>query len=350
MMNIFQNMVELLGRGEHFVLATVLTRTGSAPRSAGARMIVRSNGAIIGSVGGGIVEAKVQELSADIFKQRGSMVKEFVLTSEDAGRLGMACGGGLEILMTFMDASNRDLLNFYEGLLKSLETQEKVRLITRIPTGDNDSPKPAQYLLKENGDMFPESSEEKPTWLREMIGEADAAGPVPLSKGAERFLLEPIRSPDTVYIFGAGHVGQALAALTGRVGFRTVVLDDREEFANRQRFGSADNIIVLDSFENALEGLEIDGASYLVIVTRGHAFDKTVLGRVLKTKAVYIGMIGSQKKRKAIYEALMKEGFTSRDLERVHSPIGLDIGAETPEEIAVSIVAELIQVRASNRK
>jgi xanthine dehydrogenase accessory factor len=164
--------------------------------------------------------------------------------------------------------------------------------------------------------------------------------------GEEDFFVEPLSMEGSVFIFGAGHVGLELAPLAKLVGFRTIVLDDRPEFANRERFPSADAVIVPHSFKNALDGLDIDEQSYIVILTRGHVHDKTVLGQALATRAGYIGMIGSKKKRDATYEALLAEGFTRADFKRVHSPIGVGIGAETPEEIAVSIVAELIQVRA----
>jgi xanthine dehydrogenase accessory factor len=181
---------------------------------------------------------------------------------------------------------------------------------------------------------------------REVVSRFAGRQPDIVEWQGESFLVEPLGREGCVVIFGAGHVSQALAPLARGVGFRTVVCDDREEFANRDRFPSADEVLVLDSFEDPLNGVEIGEESYLVIVTRGHAHDQTVLGRALATTAGYIGMIGSRRKRDAIYGALMEEGFTRADLERVCSPIGLDIGAETPEEIAVSIVAELIQARA----
>jgi xanthine dehydrogenase accessory factor len=131
--------------------------------------------------------------------------------------------------------------------------------------------------------------------------------------------------------------------------FFTVVLDDRKEFANRQRFTDADEIVVLPSFETAFESHLFDPDSYIVIVTRGHSHDKTVLAQALQTNAGYIGMIGSRRKRNIIYRKLLDENFSQADIDRVHSPIGLKIGAETPEEIAVSIVAELIQKRAEHR-
>ena len=182
--------------------------------------------------------------------------------------------------------------------------------------------------------------------LRELLVEASSTQPSVVTCEGKRFFVEPLSSEGTVYIFGAGHIGQKLAPLTKFVGFQTVVLDDREQFANRELFGSADRVVVLESFDDAMKDLAIDEQSYLVIVTRGHAHDKTVLGQALKTSAGYIGMIGSRKKRDATYAVLAGEGFTTQDLLRVHSPIGLNIRAETPEEIAVSIVAELIQARA----
>ncbi|MBN1689677.1 MAG: XdhC family protein, partial [Dehalococcoidia bacterium] len=138
--------------------------------------------------------------------------------------------------------------------------------------------------------------------------------------------------------------------LAVRVGFAAVVLDDRAEYANRERFALPAEVIVLKSFENCFEGLQIDDDSYVVIVTRGHVYDKTVLAQALHTKAGYIGMIGSIPKRDAIYRALLADGFTAQQLEKVHCPIGLKIDTETPAEIAVSIVGELIAQRAQKRK
>jgi xanthine dehydrogenase accessory factor len=134
--------------------------------------------------------------------------------------------------------------------------------------------------------------------------------------------------------------------MAAMVGFRISVCDDRQEFANRERFPEAHQIRILENFAQAFAGLAIGREDFVIILTRGHLHDKTVLAQALRTEAGYIGMIGSRKKRDAIYAALLKEGFDPADIDRVHSPIGLAIGAETPEEIAVSILAELIFVRA----
>ena len=156
--------------------------------------------------------------------------------------------------------------------------------------------------------------------------------------------VEPVVSDPVLYVFGAGHISRQIVPVASRVGFQVVVIDDRADFADTSHFPEARDIYQLP-FEEVMDRFSIHELSYLVIVTRGHMHDKNVLAQALKTEAGYIGMIGSSRKRDIIYEKLLEEGFTEKDLSRVHSPIGLDIGAETPEEIAVSIVAELIMVR-----
>jgi xanthine dehydrogenase accessory factor len=160
-------------------------------------------------------------------------------------------------------------------------------------------------------------------------------------------LLEPIFSEPTVYLFGGGHVSEQVAPLAKKVHFKVVVIDDREMFANRTRFPEVDEVIVSE-FEKCFNQLSIDETSYIVIVTRGHLYDGFVLKQAVKTKARYIGMIGSKKKIRTLYQNLMEEGITKDTLTRVYAPIGIDINSETPEEIAVSIVAELIKVRGES--
>jgi xanthine dehydrogenase accessory factor len=157
-------------------------------------------------------------------------------------------------------------------------------------------------------------------------------------------LLEPIASEPTVHIFGGGHISQEVAPLAKRVGFKVVILDDREIFSNRERFPEADEVLVSE-FERCFDLLNIDDSSYIVIVTRGHLYDGVVLEQAVKSNARYIGMIGSKKKIWTLYQNLMKKGVPKEALDGVYAPIGLDINSETPEEIAVSIVAQLIKVR-----
>jgi xanthine dehydrogenase accessory factor len=341
-MAIFESILTLLREKESFVMATILSRCGSAPRDAGSRMLIRSDGSIIGSVGGGILEAKIKELAGGLFQSRNTLVVSFSLNPKTPAPIGMICGGDVEFLLHFEDASQPGRLELYEGLVATLASNRRAWLAIQLPDQDESEGPPGARILKDGGASFDAQGLLR---LRGLLVEASSTQPTVVACEGKRFFIEPLSSEGTVYIFGAGHIGQKLAPLTEFVGFRTVVLDDREQFANRELLGSADRIVVLESFDDAMKDLTIDEESYLVIVTRGHAHDKTVLGQALKTKAGYIGMIGSRKKRDAAYEALTKAGFTAQDFVRVHSPIGLNIGAETPEEIAVSIVAELIQAR-----
>jgi xanthine dehydrogenase accessory factor len=160
-----------------------------------------------------------------------------------------------------------------------------------------------------------------------------------------KVVIDSIRKLKTLFLFGAGHVALPTAHIGALAGFRVVVVDDRAEFANAERFPEASDIVVIRDFNRAIEGLEINSDSFIVILTRGHQFDRVVLEQVLNTSAGYIGMISSRRKKDAIYEALTAKGVSGEQLGRVHAPIGVPIGSETPEEIAISIVAELISVR-----
>ena len=166
--------------------------------------------------------------------------------------------------------------------------------------------------------------------------------------GDAQVYIEPIIPMPTLYIFGGGHIALPLARLGKMLSFRVVVLDDREEYANPERFSEADKTIAGD-FTKTLSQLSVDNFSYLVIVTRGHSFDQTVLAWAAPTSAHYIGMIGSAKKIKTIFDNLRSQGISDSELKRVHAPIGLSINAETPEEIAISIMAEIISVHRSGK-
>ena len=170
-----------------------------------------------------------------------------------------------------------------------------------------------------------------------------------LPSGEEvNLFLEPMLSTPVVYLLGGGHVSLPLARLIKTLDFKLVVCDDREDFANEERFPEADEVWVRD-FRTVLDEVELGPEAYVVIVTRGHIYDKDVLAQALKQEVAYVGMIGSRRKRDMIYQTLLEEGYSQEKIKSVHSPIGLGIGAETPEEIAVSVAAELIQVRSAGQ-
>ncbi len=341
--SIYHSIAALLARGESLTLATIVSRSGSAPRAAGSRLAMRQDGGLVGTIGGGVLEARVRELAPAVRGPGQAVLKKYTLTAGDAARMGMVCGGVVQVLVQFLSGTRPEDRELYRDIAATLEAGEKACLITALPSAFEIPELVVQYLIKSDGAI---TGGLAPQIVQTLVAQAGRGRPQILSHEGKPYLVEALGRQGTVYIFGAGHISQQLAPLAGLVGFRTVVLDDRQEFANRERFPDAHEVMVLNSFQGALEGLAIDGDSYLVLLTRGHAHDQAVLRQALSTPAGYIGMIGSRGKRQAIYAALAQAGFSQADFQRVSSPIGLNIAAETPEEIAVSIVAELIQVRA----
>jgi xanthine dehydrogenase accessory factor len=268
--------------------------------------------------------------------------KTYRLTNQEASDIGMLCGGTVEILMDHLTNESRgslfrDILNHIKsgGTLVQVTSiaLEKDRIITGSGFVTRDT------IEKGTIDMSGVEDTEMASKIEDTL---------PSLTGEERlrYFIQPLKAPDKVCIFGAGHVGEAMAPVCAHVGFIPIIVDDRKEFANKDRFPSAGQISVIDDYGNCMKDLNIDGTCYIVIVTRGHAHDQTVLSHALKTKAAYIGMIGSKKKRHETFAALREQGFSDADLNRVYCPVGLDIGAQTPAEIAVSVVAEMIAVRA----
>lgn len=345
MERVLERLVHFLGHGEDVVLATVVSNSGSTPRTVGAKMLIRSSGETVGTVGGGLVEYQVLQHASKVFRTRSAVLRsEDLMGISIATTYQMICGGRMEFLLELIEASEANR-HRWEVLAQALGGGVKYLLLSKLGVSEGQG-EVERWLVEGqqvvSGD-FP-CGEGLLHEVEEKEGKG-AAGQVVMISG-ERFLVERSACAGTVYMIGAGHVAQAVAAVAALVNFETVVLDDREEFANDERFPQADRIKVLASFEEALAGMEIDGECYMVIVTRGHRHDKTALAQCLRTEAGYIGMIGSRRKRDMIYQDLLQQGFTQAAIDRVHCPIGLNLGGETPEEIAVSIVAELIKVRS----
>lgn len=345
MKNLYRAMAELLRNGESFAVATIFDKTGSAPRAEGAKMIVRPDGSIIGTIGGGRLEARAIDLARQSIPLARTVIQSFSLTGRDAALSDMICGGSGEILVDVIDANNEDNLKIYTEIAEITEHNGTGWLVTLLgKTNEAGGLERQQCLVK--GDKTLVGTVTCTPYLLEKL----VAGPAKISLHAEafdgqRFLVEPLRQGGTLFLFGAGHVSQKVASLSESVGFRTIVLDDRADYANQDRFPPPIETRVIDSFTKLPE-LDMDGDSYLVIVTRGHLFDKDVLEQVLRSGAAYIGMIGSRGKRELVYREIISHGFTREELDAVYSPIGTDIGAETPEELAISIVGELVNVRS----
>jgi xanthine dehydrogenase accessory factor len=348
MLSVWRAAVNEMQSGRNVVLATILSVVGSSPRHVGTRFLIRSDGSIVGTIGGGLFEAQVQEMAQSALEAGISRRARFSFYGKDAQSVDMICGGKAEVLIEFVDSRNEARGAIFRKIVAMIEQRDSGCLLTRLAIPpDGQTTGPMEHVLVDGDGQL----------VGGFPGDAEAVKAIPplrLMKpaqflevsGAEHpILLESLHPTGVLYIFGGGHVGVCVAHLAAYVNFRVVVLDDRSAFLSREHVPDADDVVTLDSFANALQGIRVDEDSYVVIVTRGHSHDRTVLAQALRTNAGYVGMIGSRRKNALIFESLLEQGFTREDLARVHAPIGLPIGGETPEEIGVSIIAEMIQVR-----
>ena len=333
MRHVLDTLITALERGRPAVLCAIVRNSGSAPRTSGARMVVLEDGAIAGSVGGGLLEAQCQQMAKELFSGPTHFAElDFKLTAASAAEAGMACGGSATVLLQRVAP---DALPLLRQLRDDFLGGRRPLLLTVLPAAGQ-GPQLMLMTHEEHGDI--------PAELRLEIGRKGRRAPFLLQWQKREVFVEPLVHPGTVHLAGAGHVALAVARLAAFVGFEVVVMDDRADFASRERYPEAREVRVLESFSHCIDTLGQD--DYLVIVTRGHLHDRDVLAQALRSEAGYIGMIGSRRKRAAVYDSLREEGLGDADLARVHCPIGLAIDADTPEEIALSIVAELVQQRA----
>ena len=351
MIQIWKEALDLLDEGEDFCIATIVSLQGSSPRHVGSKFLVKRDGATVGTIGGGLFESQVISAARKALEEKFSTLMRFAFSGDDTSAEIMICGGTVKVLIDYHNPFDNISREIYRNLLRIDSERLSGYLVTRIPShvGALETNPLDRLFLDETGASFGNLSEQD-----RLISEFQStrfAGQAQLLEsdhaGYPAF-MEYFYPRGMVYIFGAGHVGICVAQLATYVGFKVTLVDDREDFANFQKVPDAERILVVDDFENSMRTLGIGYDSYIVIVTRGHSHDKTVLKQALDTPARYVGMIGSRRKIKMIFDALLKEGVDEDLLKRVHSPIGLPIGGETPQEIAVSIVAELIQTKQAS--
>jgi xanthine dehydrogenase accessory factor len=356
MREMYEKVVEMYQNDRFSVLATIIKQAGPTPRGIGTKCLILDDGSFTGTIGGGVLEAQTLEKAKKVFETGLPIRLEFSLKGADVAETDMLCGGDVDVFLEPIPSKSDIHLLVFEKAINTAD-QGGMGLLAMVIDQTR-----WEYGITPR--VFIEKNGRKTGSLGEMRGLEDV-----ILKDMDRILgtrmpcilslqdpvgdqveifVEPVVSDAVLYVFGGGHVSRQIVPLASHVGFQVVVIDDRADFADTRHFPEARDVYHLP-FEDVMKRFEIHDLSYLVIVTRGHVHDKNVLAQALKTKAGYIGMIGSSRKRNIIYEKLLQEGFTKEDLSRVHSPIGLDIGAETPEEIAVSIVAEMIKVRRGHR-
>lgn len=319
------------------VLLTIYGRTGSAPRGAGAHMVVGKEGRIFGTIGGGAVEYEAEQQALKALKEKCSCYAHYRLAQNDVQDLGMVCGGEVDVAFSYLDPQEpltKEAISFCKMLDEQEDTAWLILDITKGIDGGF-----AFYGRRHGtrGMTVPEV----------VIDNMVSAYGVIETKG-HTFYYERLIQPGRVYIFGGGHVAQALVPVLFAVDFSCVILEDREMFCKPELFPKAEQVLKID-MQRIADFISITEEDYVCVMTRGHKDDTIVQEQILKTPARYIGVIGSRKKKAAVFHALKQSGITDEELERIITPIGLEIQAETPAEIAVSIAAQMIQVRAGEK-
>ena len=324
MKELTKRLITALENGERAVLCTILTSSGSSPRGAGTRMAVFADGSTVGTVGGGKVELLAAQEALEVLHGAKTRVRAFCLAPEQVASIGMICGGNVTIYYQLLTAQELPKLH---KMLEALNTDANSWLYLKIADGE----------VEEFEILDEEAAKERPELFTTRAV---------LQKGEPLLYAEPLMRAGRVYVFGGGHVGQALVPVLAGVGFRVTLYDNRSELADKAHFPQAEQIVCGPYEAITVSPTEND---YVVIMTPGHQGDFALLSQVLRSKTRYVGCIGSRHKIARTQQLLREAGITEEAIASIHSPIGLPIMAETPAEIAISITAEMIRCRAESR-
>jgi xanthine dehydrogenase accessory factor len=339
----FPKLLEILIKDKGLVLATIVDASGSTPQVPGATAIFAAHGLVAGTVGGGLVEGRVQATALEGFKDKRARLVEFRLDADPNDQEGAICGGNVSVLI---DPLVADAKPIFERALQGFRKRRPGVLLTIIRPLEGEFVHTARDWLAESD--FPEPSRPHGRMFQEPeLADVLASGKPKLFKRQDfSVFAEPVCPLPRLIIAGAGHVGKAVAHLGSLLDFEVTVIDDRAEFANKDNIPDADTVIVGD-VAAAVRGIPDSTENYFVIVTRGHRHDAEALRASIGRRAAYLGMIGSRTKIALVRREFLEKGWaTEEEWERVRAPIGLEIRSKTVEEIAVSIAAELVLVRA----
>ncbi len=368
MQNNFNEILQSIEAKTPLIQISIIESQGSTPRTAGTKMLVKKDCSIIGTIGGGLYEAKAIEFSKKILEiQDNIKIKDYILYFNMQEKLiatdmDMICGGELRLLIEYISPSDDNIL-IYKTLIENQQENKSLTLITKIDISKKIQ-KNLTYtkqVVKIDNALYSFDKMKKSINLEKIPQEILKRLQNNLEKNPslenKNILLDnyeycfyTLLKPHTLHIFGAGHVSCELAKISHYLNFKSFIIDDRKEFVNSERFPNA-FVTVLENLHvttimNYFTRYNLGKSDAIIIVTRGHTNDRDVLMASLHEKVGYLGMIGSHSKRKSIYNYLLKNGYSEEELATVHSPIGLDIGAQSPQEIAISIAAQLIQWRA----
>ena len=326
MKKITNAILDHIHKGESCVLCTILASSGSAPRGAGARMAVFADGSTLGTVGGGRVEYLAAQEALEVIRGRKPQIRSFDLAPAQVASIGMVCGGQVSIYFQLL---TQEALPVLREMERALTVDENSWLRLQIRDGQVEE---FAVVLQEEGALEP----------RRYCSKAV------LEKGETLRYFEPLRRAGRVYVFGGGHVGQALVPVLASVDFPVTVYDKRKEIADKEHFPQAEQVIY-GEYEDIFAHLTLKPEDYVVIMTPGHESDYALLEQVLRYETAYVGCIGSRHKIARTQALLREAGISEERIQSVHSPIGLPIGAQTPAEIAVCIAAEMILCRSQRQ-
>lgn len=336
MKEIFEVLHDRYKTRKSSLFVVIVDDTGSAPRGAGAAMVVGENGLICGTIGGGNLEYQSTKMAQQLLAEGKSKLEHFRLSPNQVADLGMICGGDVDVLFLYIPMGDEAVGAMLADACDAIKSHRSAWMILPLDCSG------LGIYTAENGvygvDM-PGVVSEQLAGCRQGV----------LELNGKSCYVQQLFGAGIVYLFGGGHLTKELVPVIARMGFRCVVADDREEFSNPERFPKAEKTLTVDFAK--LEGVfDIQPEDYICIMTRGHLGDYACESFALTTPACYIGAVGSRRKTATINEKLLAAGFTSEDIARVTTPIGLDIMSETPAEIAISIAAQLILHRAKRRK
>lgn len=343
---VIEEAVKSLERGESCVLATLIQTRGSTPQKPGAKLLVQSDGTIVGTIGGGCVEAEIWATGKKLLESGGTpQYCEYELTEELAVQDGLVCGG---VMSFFLDPIRKatDFLPYAREILSAYRGGNPVTLATVVKTPAS-SHLGAKYLIRQDNTIAGFLGN---TALEDMAREAAcrvidyAKSEYLVTEDGTEVFIEGFTTIPTLVVMGGGHIAKALASVAKIVGFRICIIDNRPQFATKERFPEAETVVFAD-FSSGLTKLSVNTNTFIVVATAGHKFDFIALEAAVKSPAGYVGMVGSQRKTALIFKELLKQGIPEERIKAVHAPIGLSIGAVTPEEIAISIIGEMIMFR-----
>lgn len=338
MKKLFEIMDRELKAGNDLTMVSVTATSGSTPRGSGARMIVGKEGRIYGTIGGGAVEYTSEQKALEVLENKKSYNHSYMLRKNEIQDLGMVCGGDVSCHFQYISPEDTNVREAVDYALELYDRGVDIWIITDVTEGAESG---LAVYCRETGVKGMDVEEE---FLAGLTDEA-----INVEFNGRNLCAEQINNSQKVYIFGGGHVAQELVPALSRVKFNCIVIEDREEFAKRELFEGVTETRIVDM--NDLDSVckEITANDYVCVMTRGHANDLEVEKHVLKTDARYIGVIGSRRKIESVNAKLREAGYTDDDIARITTPIGLEILAETPAEIAVSITGQLIYERAKDK-